>query len=251
MKIDAGISVLELKGVDLTGSNVVVLDILRATSTIVTALANGCRGVIPVAGMKDAVAEAERRWKEGLQCVLGGERGGVQPEGFGAGNSPLEYTGSAVAGKYLVLTTTNGTGTIRACHTEANVYIGCILNAGAVAQLVYCAQRDIFFACAGTKGKLSLEDSAAAGLIINKIIKLAEASPHLKSIELTDAATAMARLAAGYRENIGQCLYHSAHGQKLLQMGFERDIQWCGQVDYFDFVPKLNTEAGMVARHKY
>jgi len=244
MKIDVCMRVDDIEQEKIAGATAVVFDVLRATSTIVTALANSCRGVVPVAEVDAAREQVSCLRQHGLQVVLGGERGGKKLPGFDGGNSPLEYTGNGIAGKLLVLTTTNGTKTIRACGAAAKVYTGSIINAGAVARRVYSEGKDTVLVCAGTRGEFSLEDAVAAGLVVEHLKGMVNFSH--SGLETTDAATAMARLAAGYSENIVQCLYDSVHGQKLLGLGFGADLDWCGQVNKFNVVPELDKEKGII-----
>lgn len=240
MRIDVCMRVDDITEGKLNGATAVVFDVLRATSTIVTALAKGCRGVVPVAGATEARKQVSRMRQKSLQVILGGERGGQKLEGFDCGNSPLEYTGDEIAGKIVVLTTTNGTKTIRACEAAARVYIGSFLNARAVAERLYGENNDVTLVCAGTEGEFSLEDAAAAGLVVQHLVSLAGEHSLGFELKMTDAATALGRLAAGYGEDISRSLYDSVHGRKLLGLGFKEDLAWCGKVDLYDIVPRLD-----------
>lgn len=246
MKIDVCMRVSDIEEEKINGITAVVFDVLRATSTIVSALANGCRGIIPAAEVDEARELVSRLRQQGLQVMLGGERGGKRLPGFDGGNSPLEYTGDAISGKLLVLTTTNGTGTIRACNAAKRVYTGSIINAAAVARRLIAEGTDAVLACAGTGGEFSLEDAVGAGLVVHSLVGMAREGSCSINIELSDAATALGRLAAGYGNNTGQCLYDSVHGKKLLHLGFQKDLEWCGQADKFDIVPGLDKKRGYI-----
>ncbi|RYD06277.1 hypothetical protein N752_05135 [Desulforamulus aquiferis] len=141
-----------------------MFDILRASSTISTALANGCKEVIPVIDVEDAFALA-RQLPEG-SFILGGERGAIKVTGFHLGNSPLEYTASVVKDKTVIISTTNGTKAIRyAAGENGRVFIGSLLNCSSVAKALADLSKDIVLVCAGTRGKFSLEDTLLPALL--------------------------------------------------------------------------------------
>ncbi|GAB6180138.1 2-phosphosulfolactate phosphatase family protein [Desulfotomaculum defluvii] len=241
----------------LLNKSAVMFDILRASSTISTALANGCTSVIPVSEVTEAF-ELAKRLPEGT-FLLGGERGAVKLPGFHLGNSPLEYQPETVKQKTVILTTTNGTQTVcRVAEGCGNVMIGSLLNASAVAHSLLAKQQDVVLVCAGTRGKFSLEDTLAAGMVIREIVKKlgkrksanqARIAPAQKvyldeiplmdkgELIMEDAATAALRLAEYYANQPLQALYDSLHGQKLVQMGLVADLAYCAQVDLFNVVP--------------
>ncbi|WP_031518030.1 2-phosphosulfolactate phosphatase [Desulfofalx alkaliphila] len=250
-----------LKDLQQSYQTAVVLDILRATTTITTALANGCRGVIAVAEVEEARALAAAKGK----VLLGGERGAVRLPGFHLGNSPLEYTADKVGGKTVVLTTTNGTGTIElAVQRAAHVLMGSLLNVRAVAQELAAFKGHILLACAGTRGKFSLEDTLAAGWIIKELLEIKgvkeyrgrslaprrrltnsvyqEETPLDSNCQdliiLDDMAVAAYRLAIYYNDNTLDALYDSLHGQKLVQLGMTDDLIYCSQLNTYSLVPK-------------
>lgn len=242
----------------------VVFDVLRATTTITTALANGCQRIIPVAQVEQARELAAKH----PTALLGGERGAVKLPGFALGNSPLEYTSQRVAGKNIILTTTNGTGAIvQAARQAPVVLIGCLLNARAVAKrLVHYNQ--VLLLCAGTRGQFSLEDSLAAGWVIKELLtlkggedysgrRLAAMSnpeqpvyqaeqpiyrPHHDKVILDDSAVAAYRLALYYQQHTLDALYDSLHGQKLAQMGLHNDLNYCAQINITNVVPYYHND---------
>ncbi|CCO09134.1 2-phosphosulfolactate phosphatase [Desulforamulus hydrothermalis] len=241
----------------LINKSAVMFDILRASSTVCTALANGCQAVLPVSEVADALALAQSLPEQ--TCLLGGERGAVRLPGFHLGNSPSEYTRPVVQGKTIILTTTNGTRAIRlAAAGSGLVIIGSLLNVTATARALVAAGRDVALVCAGTRGQFSLEDTLAAGLVIRQLLKLlpsgeatapaaapasdgpyAEERPLYKGrpLVLTDAAMAALRLAEYYSANPLQALHDSLHGQKLVQLGLASDLAYCAQVDLLEVVP--------------
>src|SRR5690625_3630724 len=163
-----------------SGQTVIVIDVLRATSTIVTALHHGARAVYPVAEVDQARALARHM----PQALLGGEREGVPCEGFHMGNSPLEYTADQVKRRDVILTTTNGTNALqKAVHSgAAAIGTGTLLHASTTA--AWCLQQNnsVTLVCAGTHGHFGLEDALGAGCIIEHCVQ------QHQSVQLSDAA---------------------------------------------------------------
>lgn len=221
----------EIEREHLSGKTTIILDILRATSTIVTAMASGCREVVPVETVADAFSISQKR----PDAILGGERKSQLIPGFHLGNSPLEYKSEKVGDKAVVFTTTNGTRAIlRAAAGDSKVLIGSLLNAGAVAGEATNTGRDIVLVCAGTRGMFSLEDMVAAGIIMREIYNLGGKE---KVMPGSDLAVAALRLGEFYIHNPLQALYDSLHGQKLAAMGLAKDLEWCARLNYYDVVP--------------
>lgn len=239
MSIDIVLSTVEAEARPeiFDGRVVVAIDVLRATSTAATALANGAVGVLPVAEVDEAREKARSAGQEGAGTVLGGERDGLPIPGFGCGNSPREYTPAVVAGKTVVLTTTNGTRAVRLAAPRASrLYVACFLDLDAlVSHLAQGAGRaaripgqddkndvGIVFFASGTKGEPSLEDTTCAALGA----RLAEAAG-------LGAMTAQARAAvaavAGHLEDLPHMMRCSKHGQHLIALGFEADLDFCAR----------------------
>ncbi|MDI6784067.1 MAG: 2-phosphosulfolactate phosphatase, partial [bacterium] len=205
----------------IPGSVALVIDVLRASSTILTALSNGAKQVIPVNEPEEA-KEMAKRFPEG-EALLCGEREGVQIPGFDLGNSPLEFTLETVAGKTLIMSTTNGT---KACHSAQNagsVYIGCFLNLTAVCDAVKKANENILIITSGKEGRFSLEDTVCAGALVEKLN--AE-----KGYAITDSARVAQILYTIYRSNIRQMLGTCEHGVYLASLGYSQDLDYCAQV---------------------
>jgi len=231
MKIDLIITADDIKKEQLSDKTAVVFDILRATSTIVTALANGCREVVPVVTVEEAVTFSHSR----QDIILGGERESLLIPGFHYGNSPLEYEPEKVKNRTVVITTTNGTRAIRRTAEGAGqVLIGSLLNARAVAEEVIKLRKDVVLVCAGTRGKFSLEDTVAAGMVT---LELTELTGGTGVCFESDLAVASCQLAMFYREDPLKALYDSLHGQKLATMGLSEDLAWCARRNHFDIVP--------------
>lgn len=207
----------------LQGRTVLVVDVLRATSTIATALNEGALAVYPTASLDDARKLAT----ELPQALLGGERGGIAPEGFAAGNSPLEYTRERVDGRPVILTTTNGTQALHQAIVGQAQEIGtaALINARAAARWALSLGHDLTILCAGTEGVFSLEDALGAGCVVARCVE-AGARPNL-----TDAAFVTKVLWERYEKAPATGFIDSEHGRRLLDLGFSADLTYCAGVD--------------------
>lgn len=220
----------EIKNIKLAGKLVVMIDVLRASSTIVTALANGSRGFIPVLS-PDQVKEKEQQFKkEGV--LLGGEREGRKIEGFDLGNSPREYKREAVKEKTIIFSTTNGVKTLEMVKSAYEIIIGSFLNLQAVCNYCTNYQGDILITCAGRDGKFSLEDTACAGMIINT---LGDVFP--VACREVDANLTAELIYEEFGNNILEILRTSQHGRYLESIGLGGDLKFCSQLDFFNIVP--------------
>ena len=152
---------------DVTDRAVVVVDVLRASASILTALKNGARNVVPVADMAAASKIASNLDPSSYR--LGGERGGYRIEGYHLGNSPLEYTEEHVRDRTIILNTTNGTTAIEQARAARHLLIGSFLNAGRVVDFLENAGCDATIVCAGTRNRVSLEDTLCAGLMLYRL----------------------------------------------------------------------------------
>jgi 2-phosphosulfolactate phosphatase len=232
MKIDVYFTPLGLSAGDLTGRGVVVIDVLRATSTIVTALAAGARAVVPAASSEEAVRLTANLEKDGI--VLAGERRMVKIEGFGLGNSPREMTAEAVGGKTIVLATTNGTPALVAAQGGDPVLVAAALNFSAVAaraHAVFAARGgDLVILCAGREKQFALEDAYTAGRLIKAVKK------GTRRVALNDAAQVSLDLAAqqgGWQDAFDA----SDAARQLAEAGLGDDVPYCAHPDRFNVVP--------------
>lgn len=208
----------------LTGrEGVVVIDVLRAASTVITALTNGCRGVLPVASPAAARREAARLASE--RPLLGGERNGLRIKGFDLGNSPLEYRPEVVRGRVVILCTTNGTRALLRARRAGRVLLAAFLNAAAVARRLKQEGRNWLFFCAGSRGYFSYEDFLCAGLVLAKLRE------EQADFDLGDGARAALEVAAGRRELFG------SHAAYLRQIGLGADLEFCARMDACDLIP--------------
>jgi len=222
----------------------VVIDVLRASTTIVTALAHGASLVLPCRSLDEARAAAAGR----PGALLGGERGGVRIAGFDLGNSPAEYTAERVAGKVVVITTTNGTAALAACRDATEVLVGAVVNRGAVAATAVRLAEErgcdaIHLVCAGTDGQVTEEDLLAAGAIL-------EAAGPGGQLDATarDARDRFRSLAAaagtGLAGGITTAYRGSRGGRNLIALGMEADLALAAAIDSLAVVPRLEREAG-------
>jgi len=222
---------------DFVGSTVVVADILRATTTIVHALAAGATAVIPVL----EVEEAEKMRFVLNQAVTGGERGGRKIPGFDLGNSPEEYTSASVGGKTVIFTTTNGTRAMQMCRQAERVLLGSFANFSAVCrELQKCRRVDIL--CAGTDGQITREDVLFAGAVIDDLGKLNRLDRNDQADIAADAWRSAARDLAGPKP-LAEYLRASQGGRNLIEIGHERDIEIAAHIDKFDLIAELDLAA--------
>jgi 2-phosphosulfolactate phosphatase len=226
----------------LAGGVAVAVDVLRATTTIIHALAAGCCAVIPCAEIEEARERADRM--RAGKVLLGGERDGKPIAGFDRGNSPREYTPSVCRGTTLVLTTTNGTrALIRAAEAD-RVLVGAFVNYSAVCEQLKADPRPVHIICAGSAGEVTLEDTLFAGALVDFLCETCD-------VRLNDGA----RLAWDCYEHHGRVLQGalevSQGGAHLRRLGYDDDIKAAGRVDQFALVPEvrrdpLRVEVGVV-----
>ncbi len=219
-----------VNGADIEHSIAIVADVLRATSTIVTALANGCKSVIPVAEIDEARQTAARMPRK--EIILGGERKGRRIDGFDFGNSPQDYTAESVSGKIVITTTTNGTkALVHAGHAKKTLVLS-FLNMTAVANYVLSCDDDIALVAAGIYGEFSLEDSVCCGVLLQQLVG---ASPG--QFKLDENAEYALRLAQKHNGRIDEMLHDSPHGDFLRKINYASDLAVCARVDSQPIVP--------------
>ena len=227
MDVNAILTAQDVDGPAVDGRVAVVMDVLRATSTITTALANGCTGVYPVLS-PDEGHELAASLVPG-SYVLGGERGGLKIEGFDLGNSPREYTPERISGKALIMTTTNGTLAIRNCRGSYRVYVSSLLNAPSVARAAARHGRDVVLVCSGTHGIFSLEDAYCAGMVADEL--------QAGGARLSDLAEACRIIFQGYSSSPLDLLHLAEHGRELIPLGFSGDLEYCARAGSTNVVP--------------
>ncbi len=232
MILDVHMSSLEISPGDMQGRVVVVIDVLRATTSIAVALNNGARGIVPVETVDEAITQSKQFERGAFR--LAGERNMKPIPGFDMGNSPLEFTHEAVAGQTIIISTTNGTKALTSLQGARDIVVASYVNLTAVSAMLRGAARakaDISIVCAGTEGHFSLEDAACAGRYVTAI-RQADAS-----LTLNDAACACALIDRKYGDNIAKIFKDSNHGKALSEAGFEGDLVACAAVDSHPVVP--------------
>jgi 2-phosphosulfolactate phosphatase len=232
MRARVHFTVAELEPVGLQDRTVVVLDVLRATSSMVAALASGARAIYPVATPEEAVRLASSLGRE--DTLLCGERKGLKVEGYHLGNSPSEFTPEKVGGKRLIMNTTNGTRACQAVVAADRVYVAALLNLSAVARAVARAE-ELTVLCAGREDRFALEDAVCAGLLLERISELRGGDP----TELDDAARAAVVLSKSFTPD-AVFLAETAAGQALAEIGLGGDTQDCARLDVHGIVPRMS-----------
>ncbi|MCA9242023.1 MAG: 2-phosphosulfolactate phosphatase [Planctomycetales bacterium] len=234
---------------ELAGGAVVVIDLLRASTTICHALQSGAKDVMPFVEVDELFQRAEG--KDRSLVILGGERGGERVEGFDLGNSPAEYTPDVVFGKHVLFTTTNGTRALHHAKLAARVLVGSMAN---LSRLVGSLKHDvaIHLLCAGTNGHVSREDILVAGAIAYELTtddhpdrRLNDSAESARGEwqELLNTAKAYDRSAD---EQLAAELHDTPHGKTLIKLGFERDLTLCAQRDVAPVVPLYDARIGRI-----
>ncbi len=208
---------------------VVLIDTLRASTTIITALANGAKDIKPFANRKEL--EDYDQKNIGSHFLLAGEEKGRPVEDFNLSNSPLDYQKKIIQGQTILLETSNGTRVLTRLNPDNQILIGALVNSLAIVQDIQETEQDIYLVCAGTRGNFSLEDFYTAGRFSYLLLKMGWAGH--------DLVTAAARIYEDNREydEIINLFLQSCNGQNLSKLGYIDDIKFASKVDVFDIVP--------------
>lgn len=227
---------------ELRGGIAVILDILRASTTIIHALAHGAECVIPTEEIDEAL-----RIKANLPAgavLLGGERDGLLIPGFDLDNNPFAYPKETVAGKMLVFTTTNGTRALKRALEADRILIGAFVNLAAVVDVLLADGRPIHLVCAGTMGKITQEDALCAGAIVDGVL----AGWNQRDDDLTDdqAQLALHRYlqTAEAERGLLRAMRNSYGGRNCRRLGFDDQIERAATIDLFDCVPEYDAATG-------
>ena len=234
MKIDVFFTPAGLSPGDLAGRAVVVVDLLRASTTIAVALSNGARAILPAASTEEALRIAQNLERD--HVLLAGERKSVRIEGFALGNSPLEFTPEVVGGKTIVLATTNGTQALIAAQGAREIVVAAAVNFGVVVQRARSALEtsgDLAIVCAGSERRFAIEDAFTAG----RLTKMLLPQGGLKRVSVNDGALASLEIARHFGEKWLRALRASAHGRELAALGFGQDLTVCASQDTHPVLP--------------
>ena len=230
MKIDVLPVFGKLTDAQLHDTTVIVVDVLRATTSMICALNGGAIKVVPTVDPGDAVALASRLGVR--ECVLGGERGGIKINGFDLGNSPTEYLGRTVKNKTVIVSTTNGTGALHSVKSAERILIGAMINRMAVAKAAAAEGENVLIVCAGTERQPSADDLIAAGAIIDGIRRFADVSAD----DMTDMTNICENLYHDWKSG-SFALSSVFHYRRLVRLGFSEDVGFCFTPDTTDTVP--------------
>ncbi len=213
------------------GDVIVVVDVLRCTSSIITALVHGAKSVLPVRTVK----EARNIYKKNPNYILAGERKGLKPKGFTLGNSPRGFTKDLVEGKDIVITTTSGTMALTKVMGSKWVLIGALLNAKYVAEAAFRLSekedRGISLVLSGSRGRFSFEDFIGAGAIIDGFPKV--------RMDRADATFAAFLAFNNVKNSLTTTLQEGEHGKTLQRLGLGKDVIFCSQLNRYKIVPNL------------
>lgn len=210
---------------DLSDRTVVVVDILRATSCMVTAFAHGVESITPFASLDEC------RQMKLKGYITSGERDGKKVEGFDKGNSPFEYMGEQVRGLKIAFTTTNGTQAIEKSKGAKEVLIGSFLNLNSVAKYLLLGEHNVLIVCAGWKGKVNLEDTLFAGALVEKLKEYLGPD--------CDAPLAAQHLYNLAKNDMVGFLNASSHVKRLNKLNIHKDIEFCVTPDQYHVLPRL------------
>lgn len=214
---------------DVKDKTVIVIDVLRASSTIATALSNGARAVVPAPDMAEAGKIASNM--DHRSFLMGGEKGGEKIEGYHLGNSPLEYLQDTVHDRTIIFNTTNGTRAIARARSAHHLVIGCFLNASRVAAFARSSELDVIILCAGWRNRVSLEDTLCAGLLLDLLLDGSE----------PDVLSDTARIAySQYRydcDDLDTALRRAHHARWLSSRGHADDVDYCFRIDALPVLP--------------
>lgn len=229
MKIDLFFTPAEVNENELTDKTAVVVDVLRASTTVTWALHNGAREIIPVATI-DAASELKSKLGKD-HVLLAGERDGLKIEGFDLGNSPAEYEPKIVKEKIVVYCSTNGSKAMLKAGAAALGLIGGFINLSSILKRVLEADKDVALICSGTAGKFSLEDAIFGGRVVEDFQK------RTRHLQLNDAAEAALTLYRQYGDDLVRALQSSTHGKYLISLGFEQDLRLAAALNSISLIP--------------
>jgi 2-phosphosulfolactate phosphatase len=232
MRLDIYLTPGEVVPGEVTDRTVVVLDVLRATTTITEALSNGAKAIYPVSSIEEALRLANTFGRD--EVLLCGERKCLPIEGFDLGNSPSEFTRERVGGKILVMTTTNGTAALSLTGGASRVLIGSLLNLGTIVAELARSRSEPVILCAARERHFAIEDAVVAGAMAGRLMG---AQPG--DWVLNDGALAAIALAREFGVKAGT-FRMSESGRALLATGHEGDLDFCAQIDTLNVLPVLH-----------
>ncbi len=236
----------ELTPSEVTADCAIAVDVLRATSTMATALAAGAEAVQVFSDL-DKLLHISASW-EPHKRIRAGERGGSKVEGFDFGNSPLDCTPEQVAGKRLFISTTNGTRALQAIQAASTVLAAALINRQAVVDYLLQTQPDVVWIVAsGWEGSFSLEDTVCAGAIAYGL--QTSLSCPLENFAGNDEVVGAVALFERWQQNLLALMHHASHGQRLARLNLLEDMKYCAQLDILDTLP-IQQEPGVLVNNR-
>jgi 2-phosphosulfolactate phosphatase len=232
VRVDVYFGVQGLQPASVQGRVVAVVDVLRASTVVAVALANGARAVVPLESSDEVITRSKSF--DRAEVRLAGERRMNPIPGFDFGNSPRDFTRDAVEGKTVLFTTSNGTGALLAVQGARDVVIASYVNFSAVLTMMRTAVRagtEVVIVCAGREKEFALEDAGCAGRYVRQ---LATRTP---DVEMNDGARASELIAKRYGDRVDQLFAESAHGRALAEAGYAEDLAMCAQLDSHPIIP--------------
>lgn len=216
----------------VAGKTVVAIDVLRSSTSTCAALLAGAKGVIPTPGP----GEAGELWTKigSDMAVLAGERDNVKIENFALGNSPAEFTAETVGGKFVIMTTTNGTGVYKEAQSAKLVICGALVNVSRVASKVAATGNDLIIVCAGQEGGFSIEDTICAGMLIHLL-----ATTEKVEMTVNDAGSLALLLYRSNKTALNKTIEQGEHGRRLTELGFAADVATAASVDSMPVLPVM------------
>lgn len=232
MRIDVYFSPMQVPSSAVAGKVVAMIDVLRASSSIAAALANGARNVLPFDSADEVITRAKAFDRS--EIVLAGEQKMLPIAGFDLGNSPREFTRSVVEGRSVLLTTTNGTSAVMSVQNARDIVVASYVNFTAVVTLLKTAVRadtEVVLLCAGREKAFALEDAACAGRYVRFLLN------DETTVEMNDAARAAMLIEQRYEDRIDRVFADAEHGRALRDAGFADDLVACARLDAHPVIP--------------
>jgi len=233
LRVTVHLSPASVDEMEMKDKNIIVVDVLRASTTIAAALKNGAKEIIPVSSVENAVKISGSLF--GDVTLRAGERNAKMIEGFNLGNSPRECTREVVRGKSIIFMTTNGSVAILSGRYAKNLAVAGFVNVSSVVGFLTALREDFTVICAGKENNFCVEDTVCAGRIIKKFMRSVD-----EDVVLDDAGTMSLILDTYYGKQIGKMLKSCDHGRYLTSIGFGEDIKLCGSIDAIDVLPLLS-----------
>lgn len=232
MRIDVYFSPMQVPTSAVAGKVVAMIDVLRASSSIAAALANGARNVLPFDSADEVITRAKAFDRS--EIVLAGEQKMLPIAGFDLGNSPREFTRGVVEGRSVLLTTTNGTAAVMSVQNARDIVVASYVNFTAVVTLLKTAVRadtEVVLLCAGREKAFALEDAACAGRYVRYLLN------DETTVEMNDAARAAMLIEQRYEDRIDRVFADAEHGRALREAGFAEDLEACARLDAHPVIP--------------